>query len=850
MRKCVCGSSESYRYYHKAFSVTRKGESQPADSQYATCAKCGWIRSVNGPESIEDFVTYYEKYPPSSPEYKAKTWGHDLDVAYSRCKEYGFVPNMSRNLLDVGSGSGAFVYVCRDEYGIDAVGCELSQYDYSKLKGYTYQRRFEDIHFPTDNFDFVTCHDVLEHSLNPIEMIREMFRITKQEGFVMIDFPRFFHEAGEHHWKDSEHIWFLNEDQLKQAVIEAGFEVKEIRNPIESKVVFYLQKPVQERPTMLLPPGFGDSYWSLVKLESFLDKYNIGLPDVTVVSDRAPKHNGHARSVPFLRLFPFIKSTGATVANDPRFRMVWREAYSKQGKTLFKGVAGFDYFLSYNGHLRFGERMEDIDYDLSCNWFPPMFRSLEQDSFKQYCEETFRKYMVIYLPFYGTYKYWTKQFPIERIIEGLRKIVKATGITPVFAGARWDADDADLRYVMLNVPGSVDLTGKTSVDQLFGLIQGSQLVVGFPSGLTIMATVLRKLTYIIWNAYYNMDFAWFSCPPEVRMKSYFINFTHMINSERFCEDVKTLLETGQLDCRYPIPEKTRWPRKSIEKDMGATKVAPMEDEVPVPVRLPSPLRRGKADTSSKPVRPVPSHPDPFPIPRRKSKAIPHLNNGKVRTNVVCILRSGGDFKPDHVRRLLNSVYRNTRIPFEFVCLTDMEDEVDFCKTLPLEFNWKGWWSKIELFKSGKFGYERVVFFDLDTVIVGNIDSLLTYSKAPFAALGTWRPEARKAGVIRMDSLGTGMMIMYNAGSAMSFLFDEFNEDYIRTCKWGDQEYLFNKMREHSVSYAMLQDDIPGIYSYKKNCINKLPANARVVCFHGRPRPWQVDNIKWVKNNWR
>jgi len=95
-------------------------------------------------------------------------------------------------------------------------------------------------------------------------------------------------------------------------------------------------------------------------------------------------------------------------------------------------------------------------------------------------------------------------------------------------------------------------------------------------------------------------------------------------------------------------------------------------------------------------------------------------------NIVCVLRSGGKVGYDAlwVEKLQNSVSRNLSIPHRFVCLSDVDVP---CERIPLEFSSElkspGWWAKLQLFKPGLFD-GPVLYFDLDTVIAGNLDELV------------------------------------------------------------------------------------------------------------------------------
>ena len=193
MNKCICGGTVwQDSQVREGCKVDEKGHEQSSTVHIAKCEKCGIIRQINLPfSSKQEFIDYYkEQYPPVKQEYSIKNYEHDRKIAKLRCNAYK-IHSIAR-ILDVGSGSGAFVDECRDR-GAEAYGCEIGKYHYCEDDNYIYSKEFEDIHFPTDYFDLVTCHDVLEHSLNPLGMIEEMFRIVKQLGNCIIDFPRFYH---------------------------------------------------------------------------------------------------------------------------------------------------------------------------------------------------------------------------------------------------------------------------------------------------------------------------------------------------------------------------------------------------------------------------------------------------------------------------------------------------------------------------------------------------------------------------------------------------------------------------------------------------------------------------------
>lgn len=206
--------------------------------------------------------------------------------------------------------------------------------------------------------------------------------------------------------------------------------------------------------------------------------------------------------------------------------------------------------------------------------------------------------------------------------------------------------------------------------------------------------------------------------------------------------------------------------------------------------------------------------------------------------LITVLKLGGDFSRDHVLRLRDQVYSHADI--DFVCLTDCPETLKMDEAVTLLHGWPGWWSKIEIFRV----IGPAIYVDLDTTVVGPLDSLVHVAAAQeFVVLRDFNPQQRL--------MGSGLMAWRGD---MSFVYDQFVEtgpervmDACRTPEnWGDQAWIEKVTAEHSgVTRRFWQDLRPGaVVSYKKHVAGRgVPAGARVVCFHGPPRPWQVPEVR-------
>jgi SAM-dependent methyltransferase len=149
---CICGESSYTESSREGLITTENGQSEKCNIPLAICSKCKTQRQIDLPfDDEESYDEYYsKKYPPVNKKYNISTYRADIGSAKKRFKKMK-MPS-SGKVLDVGCGSGALVDVCIDN-GLDAVGCELVKYHYAPKSNFIYYRKFENVHFPTDNFD-------------------------------------------------------------------------------------------------------------------------------------------------------------------------------------------------------------------------------------------------------------------------------------------------------------------------------------------------------------------------------------------------------------------------------------------------------------------------------------------------------------------------------------------------------------------------------------------------------------------------------------------------------------------------------------------------------------------------
>lgn len=173
-----------------------------------------------------------------------------------------------------------------------------------------------------------------------------------------------------------------------------------------------------------------------------------------------------------------------------------------------------------------------------------------------------------------------------------------------------------------------------------------------------------------------------------------------------------------------------------------------------------------------------------------------------------------------------------------MCLSDLP--VGDVERIPLRHNWPGWWSKVELWRNVFPIGERILYLDLDTIIVGDLSEIASCPE-PFIILGdVYRRPPRKTIISYQSS-----MMMWTAGQhgkIYSIFSNSASYQMRQFARIGDQGWI-----ELMVKNAALWENVTPrqVVSYKKHCRRGLPPNARVVIFHGTPRPWMVHD-RWAK----
>lgn len=161
------------------------------------CCSCGLIYQNPRPTLAEMSMHYPPEYESYALEPAAEniSWLRRQAIQYGIAKRGRFITRHrpAGRLLDVGCAAGTFLRGMESSGKWQVAGVEISEYA-ARIARERYRLdvrvgTLEQAGFPDEFFDAITLWDVLEHLHDPAASLREVCRILKPDGLVVIRVP-------------------------------------------------------------------------------------------------------------------------------------------------------------------------------------------------------------------------------------------------------------------------------------------------------------------------------------------------------------------------------------------------------------------------------------------------------------------------------------------------------------------------------------------------------------------------------------------------------------------------------------------------------------------------------------
>lgn len=159
-------------------------------------------------------------------------------------------PSLPAQHLDIGSGHGDLIQLLRSKFNVTSSACDYTDglMKLADVKVSVANLNNEGLPYPDASFDLVTCTEVIEHLEHHRYTIREMYRVLKPSGTLVISTPNilnlksrirflvfgFYNLFGPLHFKESNlhetggHINPVSVFFLSHALVDAGFQQIEV----------------------------------------------------------------------------------------------------------------------------------------------------------------------------------------------------------------------------------------------------------------------------------------------------------------------------------------------------------------------------------------------------------------------------------------------------------------------------------------------------------------------------------------------------------------------------------------------------------------------------------------------
>jgi len=181
---------------------------------------------------------------------------------------------------------------------------------------------------------------------------------------------------------------------------------------------------------------------------------------------------------------------------------------------------------------------------------------------------------------------------------------------------------------------------------------------------------------------------------------------------------------------------------------------------------------------------------------------------------VCCFTPSQEYKAAHVNALARQVPN-------LLCLTNHPAGVQ-CETQPLTEDLPHWWVKLNLFAPQ--APDNAFFLDLDTYVMGSTEDIANHQG------NLWLRD-----FYHLHRPASGLLRIVDKGNVWEHFMADPEGHMQRHRLHGDQGYLATVWQA-----GFFQDHYPmRIKSYKADKVGADKPSCDILCFHGKPKPWDV-----------
>lgn len=229
-----------------------------------SCDECH-LAFLNPQPTWAELQAYYDSsYPAYASSHGAAETDESVIAHAERDQTFRHIPiPRGKTVLDVGTGGGYFLRICR-KLGAETFGVEPNANAVRNARSQGLNVFHGSLHeYETDRrFDVITASQVLEHTPDPVSVLRKMRDLLSADGFIWISVPNFdcvWSRLLRWKWDGADlpyHLVHFGPESLKRAGKEAGLRVRAMKTQSLSGIVKYSAKKVL-RDRLRIPERLG-----------------------------------------------------------------------------------------------------------------------------------------------------------------------------------------------------------------------------------------------------------------------------------------------------------------------------------------------------------------------------------------------------------------------------------------------------------------------------------------------------------------------------------------------------------------------------------------------------------------
>lgn len=214
----------------------------------------------------------------------------------------------------------------------------------------------------------------------------------------------------------------------------------------------------------------------------------------------------------------------------------------------------------------------------------------------------------------------------------------------------------------------------------------------------------------------------------------------------------------------------------------------------------------------------------------------------MKINVITVLKSGPDWKPEFVIKLKKAVDNFLTLPHEFYCISDIEiPEVNSLPMIPV--NAWGVWAKPQLFRKDLNFTENCLYIDLDTIICGSLDIIVNDIKDYKFLMSSdpWKGDISCSALMWWNGDYSHIWDLFCEQPV-----DVWHSQYQSPEKYVDQGFISDRVEHELIQHKLL--DPARITRICKRPLKENHNHSILFC-SGKRKPWNNLENPDVKKYW-